>query len=205
MREHLDKAGFAHVPTCLNEWLPAPSHDKLGTALQAAEVAATLLLFQNGPVDSAAIYDARCGIGNDSPLFNPLTYQPHKAYYAFLAFHELRKRGTAVQVNVNAAMNGGAHTIYAAAALSPLPSSLSPLPSSLALMLANPGDEEVPFTLEICGDSSILHSAFFIRHSPEAAPSASACCRITDETRTWEDVPLPAALPPHSILLAAFP
>ena len=196
VREHLDKAGFAHVPTCLNEWLPAPSHDKLGTALQAAEVAATLLLFQNGPVDSAAIYDARCGVGNYSPLFNPLTYQPHKAYYAFLAFHELRKRGTAVWVeilNTETQRLGDAATkplpssatlrlcvekIFAAAARGP--------DGSLAVMLSNIGDQEVPFALEVAGDSK---------------RTTANRCRIIDETRTWEEVPLPAALPPHSVLL----
>ena len=96
VRKALDEAGFKGLETCLNEWLPAPNHDKLGTAQQAAEVAAVLVGFQNGPVDSAAIYDARCGVGNYSPLFNPLTYKPHKAYYAFMAFNELRKAGTAV-------------------------------------------------------------------------------------------------------------
>ena len=96
IREQLDAAGCKGLETCLNEWLPNPNHDKLGSALQAAEVAATLVEFQNGPVDSAAIYDARCGIGNYSPLFNPFTYKPHKAYYAFMAFNELRKQGTAV-------------------------------------------------------------------------------------------------------------
>lgn len=96
VRDELDKAGFKGLETCLNEWLPAPRHEKLGTAQQAAEVAAALVGFQNGPVDSAAIYDARCGIGNYSPLFNPFTYKPHKAYYAFMAFNELRKAGAAV-------------------------------------------------------------------------------------------------------------
>ena len=203
IRDALDKAGFASVPTCLDEWLPAPSHDKLGTALQAAEVGAALIALQNGTVDSAAIYDARCGMGDYSPLFNPLTYQPHKAYYAFKAFHELRKRGTAVRVDVNAAMDGGAQTIYAAAAISPLPSSLSPLTShlDLALMLANIGDEATPFALEVADDSSLPPSSFVLRPSPEAAPSASVRCRITDETRTWAEVPLPAALPPHSVML----
>ena len=114
VRDELDKAGFHGLETCLNEWLPAPSHDKLGTARQAAEIAAVLVGFQNGPVDSAAIYDARCGVGNYSPLFNPLTYKPHKAYCAFLAFNELRKAGTAVaassddsNVFVSAAKKGG--------------------------------------------------------------------------------------------------
>jgi hypothetical protein len=88
--------------------------DKLGTARQAGEIAAVLVDFQNGPVDSAAIYDARCGVGNYSPLFNPLTYKPHKACCAFLAFNELRKAGTAVaassddsDVLVSAARKGG--------------------------------------------------------------------------------------------------
>ena len=72
-------------------------------------------------------------------------------------------------------------------------------------MLANPGAEEVPFTLEICGDASILHSSSFILHSPEAAPSASARCRIIDDAHTWEEVPLPAARPPYSVLVVEIP
>ena len=200
IRQKLDEAGFQTVPTCLNEWLPAPSHEKLGTALQASEIAATLLVFQNGPVDSAAIYDARCGVGNYSPLFNPFTYKPHKAYYAFMAFHELRKRGTAVEVvilNTETQRHGDAETkplpfsaplrlcvakIFAAAARGP--------DGSLAVMLANPGEEEVPLALEISGNSK---------------RTTASRCRITDETRTWEYVPLPAALPSHSILLVTFP
>ena len=197
VREHLDKAGFPHVPTCLNEWLPAPSHEKLGTALQAAEVAATLLLFQNGPVDSAAIYDARCGIGNYSPLFNPLTYQPHKAYWAFVAFNELRKRGMAVGIRKCGAARspsrqdearqcGAARSpsrpdapVYSAAARGE--------DGSVAVMLANIGDKEVPFTLEVADNGR---------------RAAVRRCRIVDETRTWEDIPLPDVLPPYSFLLA---
>ena len=196
VRDALDKAGFANVPTCLDEWLPLPNHEKLGTALQAAEVAAALIAFQNGPVDSAAIYDARCGLGDYSPLFNPLTYKPHKAYWAFVAFNELRKRGTAVRVDMNHEIHGPHETIYAAAALSekaPLregggggAAGGSTPCASLAVMLANPGDEEGPFSLEVAGDSR---------------RTAASRCRIVDETRTCEETPLPAALPPHSILL----
>ena len=183
IREHLNAAGFADVPTCLNEWLPRPSHEKLGSALQAAEVAATLIEFQNGPVDSAAIYDARCGIGNYSPLFNPLTYAPHKAYYAFVAFNELRKRGTAINLDTDAE----AANTYAAAARG--------ADGSVAVLLANPGDEPVPFELGLAGAGGRFAAA---------TPSDSVRCRIIDDAHTWEKIALPAALPPHSFLLVEF-
>ena len=180
IREELDKAGFAGVPTCFDEWLPEPSHEKLGTAEQAAEIAAALIGFQNGPVDSAAIYDARCSIGRYSVLFNPLTYEPHKAYYAFLAFHALRQRDMAVV----AGMDAGAHNLYAAAAATPPTSTLSPLTSNLAILLANTGDEAVPFTLDLGG-----------------ADSKRTTARVIDAERTREEGPFPDTLPPHSILL----
>ena len=193
VRDALDEAGFSDVPTCLNEWLPAPSHEKLGSALQASEVAAALLLFQDGPVDSAAIYDARCGIGNYSPLFNPLTYKPHKAYYAFMAFNELRKRGTAVKCERVA--SNSSQNVYAAAAISTSPlregsggeAAGSTPCGTLAVMLANIGDEEVPFELELHGVDNKRTTAI-----------------ITDETHTWEETTLPSTLPPHSFILVQF-
>ena len=222
VREHLDKAGFAGLETCLNEWLPAPNHDKLGTARQASEIAATLICFQNGPVDSAAIYDARCGIGNYSPLFNPLTYKPHKAYWAFVAFGELRKRGTAVEVRVvpgggpdsasplavgqrggglqTAVFPGGgrdsASPPYAAAAADSA--------GNLAVMVANCGDAPVPFSLEVAGNPSasrVLPGAAsrVLQGAASAAPITR--CRIVDDARTWEEIPLPAVLPPFSLAL----
>ena len=95
-RRTLDEFGFTDTEMSFNEWLPYPALDALGTPRQAALIAAELVDLQNGPCDTAMIYDARCGVGNYSPLFNPLTQKPHKAYYAFLAFNELRKAGTAV-------------------------------------------------------------------------------------------------------------
>ena len=95
----LDGYGFTADRTerIYNEWLPVVAHENLGTAKQAAQIAAELIGLQNGPCDMACIYDGRCGIGNYSPLFNPMTYRPHKAYYAFCAFNELRKLGVAVK------------------------------------------------------------------------------------------------------------
>ena len=202
VREHLDKAGFRDVPTCLNEWLPSPSHEKLGTALQASEIAAMLLAMQNGPVDSAAIYDARCGMGNYSPLFSPLTFGPHKAYYAFVAFGELRKRGTAVAVEMETRTGGGENgagegeqareeaQVYAAAARG--------ADGSVAVMLANPGGAEAPIALEVGG----RRPAYDSKGERQAYNSKiGLSCRIIDETRTWEEVSMPKALPPHSVLL----
>ncbi len=169
VREQLDAAGYKGLETCLNEWLPRPSHDKLGTAVQAAEIAAALVGFQNGPVDSAAIYDARCGVGNYSPLFNPLAYKPHKAYCAFLAFNELRKLGTAVaassddsEVWVSAAKKGG----------------------SAVVMAVNLSVDRKPLALA-CGDGW-----------------KSVSCRITDETRAFEETAFPSVLPPRSFIVA---
>lgn len=187
VRDALDNAGFRDVPTCLNEWLPHASHEKLGTALQAAEIAAALIAFQNGPVDSAAIYDARCAVGNYSPLFNPLTYTPHKAYYAFTAFHELRKRGTAMEVQLFT--NDNCHNCSQVANANVRAATARGEDGSLAEMVANPGDDAVPFSLEISGGIR--------RRTVES-------CRITDKDHTDAENAMPRELPPHSFLVAVF-
>ena len=95
-----------------------------------------------------------------------LTYKPHKAYWAFVAFNELRKAGTAVK-----ATSGDPH-VWAAAAKGA---------AGRVVMVANDSGREIPLVLDLGG-----------------VPSA---CRIVDDARTWENIPLPAALPPYSILL----
>ena len=52
------------------------------------------------------------------------------------------------------------------------------------------GDKEVPLVLELCG-----------RAGARPSPGRVRECRITDETRTNEIVPLPTMLPPHSFLV----
>ncbi|MGI5869010.1 MAG: GH39 family glycosyl hydrolase [Kiritimatiellia bacterium] len=207
--ELLNDHGFP-ADTCeriFNEWLPHVELANLGGAFQASAVAAELIALQHGPCALACIYDARCGVGNYSPLFNPLTQKPHKAYYAFVAFNELRKRGTAVKVDVAATdaapSRHGVDNVHAAAARGP--------DGSLAVMLANTGDAPVPFALDAV-DAAEVDAAPSPRVSkieaPDAAevdatePPAFLRVRIVDDTRTWEEVPLPAALPPHAILLA---
>ena len=190
----LDEYGFTKDKTkrVFDEWLPFPALESLGSAHQAAAIAAELIGLQNGPCDIACIYDARCGVGLFSPLFNPLTQKPHKAYYAFVAFNELRKRGTAVKACVvspkdhkdhkgsaNAA-SFVAESVYAAAARG--------ADGAVAVMLANVGSKEKPFVLDMGGGVS----------------SRPAVCRIIDGKRTWKEIPLPAALPPRSVLLVEY-
>ena len=139
--EHLNEYGFTADRTerHFNEWLPYVGHDNLGTAKQAAGIAAELIGLQNGPCDVACIYDARCGVGNYSPLFNPMTYKPHKAYYAFTAFNELRKAGKAV-----AAVSSDADVWVAAAKGA----------GGQVVMLANDSDAEKTLKLDFGGRSA---------------------------------------------------
>ncbi len=96
VKEHLDKAGYGHTELSLNEW--RPTGDKNDTPEQASHLAAVLAIAQNSPLSDAEIYDAKCGMGSYSPLFDPITYKPRKGYYAFKAFNELYKLGTALPV-----------------------------------------------------------------------------------------------------------
>ena len=75
--------------------------------------------------------------GDYSPLFNPLTYKPHKAYYAFTAFNELRKRGTAVAAQVS-----GDKNLWVAAAKGE---------KDAAVMMANDSDRAIPLTCDFHG------------------------------------------------------
>ncbi|MBQ6086884.1 MAG: hypothetical protein IJK96_02350 [Bacteroidales bacterium] len=98
VRKTLDKYGFKDTELSVNEWLPEPSLKKLGSARQAAEIAAEMIGFQNTGVDDAEIYDAKVGGGLYAPLFDNNTFEPRKAYYTFVMFNELRKLGKAVAV-----------------------------------------------------------------------------------------------------------
>ena len=175
----LDEYGFSREKTkrIFDEWLPFPSLESLGSAHQASAIAAELIGLQNGPCDLACVYDARCNVGMFSSLFNPLTQKPHKAYWSFMAFNELRKRGTAVRMAVTDGEGKDASlSFYATAARGE--------DGSVAVMLANPGSKEKPFALDVKG------SGLFVQR-----------CRVIDEKRTWQEIQMPSALPPRSVLL----
>ena len=100
-RRTLDDFGFARTEMSLNEWMPcagAPRKDEDASPRQTAEIAAMLCVMQNGAVDDAEIYDARCGMGLYSPFFDCRTHGTKPAYAVYLLFNELRKLGAAVPV-----------------------------------------------------------------------------------------------------------
>lgn len=136
----LDSYGFPAGKTerIFNEWLPYAGRENLGTAKSAAAIAAMLVGLQDGPCDLACVYDARCDMGGYSPLFNPLTYEPRKAYQAFVAFNELRKRGQAVRTSVSAE-SPSLHVAAAADAV------------GAAVLLVNDGDVPIPVEVAVPG------------------------------------------------------
>ena len=171
--ELLNKYGFtaAKCERIYNEWLPYVNHANLGTAKQATGIAAELVELQEGPCDVACIYDARCGIGNYSPLFNPMTYKPHKAYYAYTAFNELRKCGKAVKVVTDATK--GFHVTAAKGA------------NGAAILFANDTDAAIPVS---CSGLD----------GYEVASVRYTDADNTDKVVDGADVPAAPELPPRS-------
>ena len=96
-REKLDEAGYTDTETTMNEWNCEPN--QRGTIRHAALTAGMMLAMQDRSLDSAMFYDARCGTSTYSGMFNPLTKKPFPAYYAFMAFAELYRRGTQTAVS----------------------------------------------------------------------------------------------------------
>ena len=134
-RRRLDEAGFTSTETTCNEWNVEPRQK--GTQKHASLVMSMLLAMQNSPLDSAMFYDARCGIGNYSGMFNPMTYLPHPAYYAFVAFSRLYELKNQVLIECDD------KRLYSIAASDG---------KSCAFVIANPTDEDI--TLEITADKT---------------------------------------------------
>ena len=70
------------------------------------------MLFQNGPVDTAMVYDGRCQASPYAPLFRRIDREepgaptpgigvPRPGYYALLYFNELKKLGKVVSCSVD--------------------------------------------------------------------------------------------------------
>ena len=86
-KKRLDEEGFTETETSCNEW---NCRGKLrGTYEHAAVTEATMLIFQNSPLDNAMFYDGRFGPSIYGGLFNFETAQPYPAYYALTAYNRI--------------------------------------------------------------------------------------------------------------------
>ena len=96
VRKRLDEAGYQDTEHTLNEWNCEAG--RKGTVHHAVYTCGMMLALQNTSLDSAMFYDARCGVGIYSSLFDCMTYKPLPSYYSFVAFGELYARQNQVFV-----------------------------------------------------------------------------------------------------------
>ena len=95
-REQLDKYGYENTESILNEW--NMGINQRGTLKDSADISANILTLQNTSVDMLMYYDGQVH-GSYQGLFNPIVYEPFKAYYIFKAFSYLYELGTQVRVD----------------------------------------------------------------------------------------------------------
>ncbi len=112
-RDMLDRYGFIETESILNEW--NPGIHRRGTLADAAHIGAMFIAMQNTSADLLCYYDGQLE-SSYGGLFNPLTYQPFKAFHVFRAFNVLYRLGT--QYPIADTVSGGQITpgLYALAA-----------------------------------------------------------------------------------------
>ena len=135
--KRIAEAGFADIEISCNEWNSEVK--SRGTARHAAVTCGMMLMFQNAPLDSAMFYDARLGVSVYGSMFNPLTKEPFKTYYAFKAFNELYKLGEQVKLECDT------ERVYAVAAKKD---------GKACVVVANPYLSELP--IEIISGGKII-------------------------------------------------
>ena len=104
IRKLLDDNGYEKTESILDEWnyVKGWTHEfpysrvAMNSAKGAAFVAAAMSACQDSPIDLLMYYDARSATCYNG-LFDFYTFAPRQAYYAFLAWAELRDRGTRVK------------------------------------------------------------------------------------------------------------
>ncbi len=112
-REMLDKYGFTDTESILNEW--NPGIHRRGTLADASHIGAMFVAMQNASVDLLCYYDGQLE-SSYGGLWNPLTYQPFKAYHTFRAFNVLYRLGWQYAIEGTAPDGQIAPGVYALAA-----------------------------------------------------------------------------------------
>ena len=102
----LEKHGYAHLETQMNEWnncvidcepysaAVAEGRRLFGTSEAAARAAAMMCAMQiHSKTDILCYYDARVGASVYGGMFQPISLEPTPLYYSFAAFGELYRLG----------------------------------------------------------------------------------------------------------------
>lgn len=95
VKRELCKYGYGDSEIFLNEWNPGV--DKRGTLEDSANIAEMMMRMHDTTIDMLMYYDGQLN-GSYQGLFNPIKYEPFKAYYSFRAFNQLYRLGTRVEV-----------------------------------------------------------------------------------------------------------
>lgn len=95
VQDNLEKYGFGNTENILNEWNPGIQFR--GTLQDSANISEMMLEMQNTDLDMLMYYDGQVH-GSYQGLFNPISYEPFKAYYVFKAFSELYGLGKQAEV-----------------------------------------------------------------------------------------------------------
>ncbi len=137
VRRTLDAAGLTATESIFDEWNWNPMADwvRVKGNEGAAVMAGAFAVMQNAPVDIAMYYDALPTRGHGGLFYFP-NVEPTPTYYAFMAFNELYRLGTAVRAE---AFGDG---VYALAATDG---------RDQAILLANRNDEDRLLELTVGG------------------------------------------------------
>ena len=155
-RRRLDEAGYSATELICDEWNCA--FRQRSTYEHAALTCGMLLAFQDSPVDLATFYDAQVSASPYSGLFDPCSYLPYPAYYAFAAFQRL------YALKQQAALTCDTKDTCAVAATDG---------QRGCILIANPTAETVPLTLHCNGH---VHDCYLTadgqNETPTPLPSA---------------------------------
>ena len=179
VREKLDSAGYTNTESSCNEW--NCDSGMRGSFTHSAKNMATMLAFQDLPVDNAMLYDAKWGVGRYAAVFDPECI-PYPTYYALTAFNRLYELKNQVNVDLDS------DEIYAVAARDG---------KRGCLVIANPEPHSVPFEIE-----AEAHQVITLITTENKKPSDSV--PFTRDPRCDGATVLPTEIPAESILTVIY-
>ena len=179
VRKLMDKYGFGKAESILNEWNYIRGwRDDFAYSLRvicgdrnlkgAAYAAATMCACQDAPVDMLMYYDARTSTQFNG-MFERVELAPIKGYYPFYAWGKLRDLGTQVGVTVTSSRKGR-RGCWASAA-------------------KGADGRTAVFVARYSEDDNVSDTAELTLSLKGGAPLAAATCHVTDDIRTYTEVP----------------